>query len=69
MSTVYAHYEKHKDAQFKVTEGYGNVIVVTCETLDGGLNVGLFMQPEQLRMLVSAAADYFLKEVEDDPNG
>ena len=58
MSTVYAHYEHDKDARFKVNDGYHDLVVISAESLNGGLDVSLFMQPDQLRMLVSAAAEY-----------
>ena len=58
MSTVYAHYEHHKDARFSVDDSYGDYVVVRAETYDGGLNVGLFMQREQAQMLLLALVEY-----------
>ena len=68
MSTVYAHYEHVKDTRFKVHDGYNGLVVLNAESLDGGLDVSLFMQPDQLRMLVSAAAEYLTEKEENDAN-
>jgi len=65
MSTVYAHYEHHKDTRFSVDDSYGDYVVVRAETYDGGLNVGLFMQREQAQMLLLALVEY-LKGGEGD---
>ena len=58
MSTVYAHYEHHKDTRFSVDDSYGDYVVVRVETYDGGLNVGLFMQREQAQMLLLELVEY-----------
>ena len=58
MSTVYAHYEHHKDTRFSVGDGYGDYVIVRAETYDGGLNVGLFMEREQAQMLLLALVEY-----------
>ena len=58
MSTIYAHYENHKDARFSVDDSYGGKVVVRAETYDGGLDVGLFMQREQAQMLLLALVEY-----------
>ena len=57
MSVVMLNYSKDKDTKFEVVKSYSGNVTLHVDSIYG-VDCSLTMQPDQLRMLVSAVAEY-----------